>query len=78
MSYHSNKNRTFVRGVQGDYGLSAELERLRAMPRVRKANEIKFVDGCVTDRALAARLLAHGLRWSHMNCSSCAGTGVGV
>jgi hypothetical protein len=43
--YHSNKNRTFVRAVQGDYGLSAELERLRSMPRVQKASEIKFVDG---------------------------------
>jgi gentisate 1,2-dioxygenase len=43
--YHSNKNRTFVRAVQGDYGLSAELERLRSMPRVRKASEIAFVDG---------------------------------
>ena len=32
--YHSNKNRTFVRAVQGDYGLNAELERLRSMPRV--------------------------------------------
>ena len=43
--YHSNKNRTFVRAIQGDYGLNKELERLRAMPRVRKASEIKFVDG---------------------------------
>jgi len=43
--YHSQKNRTFVRAVQGDYGLNAELERLRSMPRVRKASEIKFVDG---------------------------------
>lgn len=43
--YHSQKNRVFVRGIQGDYGLSKELERLRAMPRVRKAKEIKFVDG---------------------------------
>jgi uncharacterized cupin superfamily protein len=43
--YHSNKNRTFVRAVEGDYGLNAELERLRSMPRVRKASEIKFVDG---------------------------------
>ena len=43
--YHSQKNRTFVRAIQGEYGLNAELERLRSMPRVRKANEIKFVDG---------------------------------
>jgi quercetin dioxygenase-like cupin family protein len=43
--YHSNKNRTFVRAIAGDYGLSDELRRLRSMPRVRKASEIKFVDG---------------------------------
>jgi gentisate 1,2-dioxygenase len=43
--YHSQKNRIFVRPIQGEYGLNAELERLRAMPRVRKASEIKFVDG---------------------------------
>jgi len=36
--YHSQKNRVFVRGIQGEYNLSAELERLRAMPRVRKAS----------------------------------------
>ncbi len=43
--YHSQKNRTFVRAIQGEYGLNAELERLRAVPRVRKASEIRFVDG---------------------------------
>ena len=43
--YHSQKNRIFVRAVQGEYNLTKELERLRAMPRVRKAREIKFVDG---------------------------------
>jgi gentisate 1,2-dioxygenase len=43
--YHSQKNRTFVRAIQGEYGLNAELERLRSMPRVRKASEIRFVDG---------------------------------
>ena len=43
--YHSQKDRTFVRGIQGEYGLNAELRRLRAMPRVRKASEITFVDG---------------------------------
>ena len=43
--YHSNKNRVFVRSVEGEYNLTVELERLRAMPRVRKAREIKFVDG---------------------------------
>jgi len=34
-----------VRAVQGEYNLTKELERLRSMPRVRKASEIKFVDG---------------------------------
>lgn len=43
--YHSQKDRIFVRAIQGTYNLTAELERLRAMPRVRKASEIKFVDG---------------------------------
>jgi gentisate 1,2-dioxygenase len=43
--YHSKKDRVFVRGIQGDYGLNDELKRLRSMPRVRKASEIKFVDG---------------------------------
>ena len=43
--YHSQKNRDFVRGINGAYNLTAELKRLRAVPRVRKASEIKFVDG---------------------------------
>ena len=43
--YHSQKDRTFVRGIQGEYGLNAELRRLRAQPRVRRASEIRFVDG---------------------------------
>jgi mannose-6-phosphate isomerase-like protein (cupin superfamily) len=43
--YHSQRDRTFVRAITGDYGLNAELRRLRAMPRVRRADEIKFVDG---------------------------------
>jgi quercetin dioxygenase-like cupin family protein len=43
--FHAKKDRVFVRGIQGDYGLKSELERLRSMPRVRKASEIKFVDG---------------------------------
>ena len=43
--YHSNKERIFVRGIQGAYNLTEELKRLRALPRVRKASEIKFVDG---------------------------------
>jgi len=43
--YHSNKDRTFVRGMQGHYNLREELARLRALPRVRKGKAIKFVDG---------------------------------
>ena len=43
--YHSKKDRVFVRGIQGQYSLKDELARLRAMPRVRKGKEIKFVDG---------------------------------
>ena len=43
--YHSKKDRVFVRGIQGQYSLKDELARLRAMPRVRKGREIKFVDG---------------------------------
>ncbi|HEY4073220.1 MAG TPA: cupin domain-containing protein [Herbaspirillum sp.] len=43
--YHSKKDRTFVRAIAGPYNLSDELTRLRSMPRVRKAKDIKFVDG---------------------------------
>lgn len=43
--YHSKKDRIFVRSIQGAYNLTEELERLRAMPRVRKARELRFVDG---------------------------------
>jgi quercetin dioxygenase-like cupin family protein len=43
--YHSKKDRVFVRGIQGQYSLKDELARLRAMPRVRKGRELKFVDG---------------------------------
>jgi len=43
--YHSKKDRIFVRAIQGQYSLKEELVRLRAMPRVRKGKELKFVDG---------------------------------
>src|SRR6195952_4343531 len=43
--YHSKKDRIFVRAIAGPYNLSDELTRLRSMPRVRKAKDIKFVDG---------------------------------
>jgi hypothetical protein len=32
--YSSKKDRVFVRGIQGQYSLKDELQRLRAMPRV--------------------------------------------
>ena len=44
-NYHSNKERVFVRAIAGAYNLKEELARLRAQPRVRKAKDIKFVDG---------------------------------
>ena len=43
--YHSKRDRVFVRGIQGQYSLKDELKRLRSMPRVRRAKDIKFVDG---------------------------------
>lgn len=44
-NYHSKKDRVFVRAVQGAYNLSEELQRLRSMPRVRKAKNLRFIDG---------------------------------
>jgi quercetin dioxygenase-like cupin family protein len=41
----SKKPRMFVRAIEGDYGLKAELARLRAMPRVVRGKELKFNDG---------------------------------
>src|ERR1041384_493698 len=43
--YHSKKDRVLVRGIQGQYSLKDELKRLRDMPRVRRARDIKFRDG---------------------------------
>src|SRR5512141_1135847 len=43
--YHSKKDRIFVRGIAGQYSLKDELKRLRDMPRVRRAKDIKFTDG---------------------------------
>jgi quercetin dioxygenase-like cupin family protein len=43
--YHDKKDRVFVRQIAGADSLNEELKRLRAMPRVRKAKDIKFVDG---------------------------------
>src|SRR6266496_2399560 len=43
--YHSKTDRVFVRAITGHYKLKDELARLRALPRVRKGSEIRFVDG---------------------------------
>ncbi len=43
--YHSKKDRIFVRAIAGQYNLKDELKRLRSMPRVRKAKDIRFNDG---------------------------------
>ena len=43
--YHNRKDRVFVRGIQGEYNVKQELERLRAVPRVRKAKGNSFIDG---------------------------------
>src|SRR6267143_1351839 len=43
--YSSKKDRVFVRALQGQYSLKDELARLRAMPRVIKGNEHRFMDG---------------------------------
>ena len=43
--YHSKKDRIFVRAIAGKYSLTDELAKLRAMPRVRRAKDIKFRDG---------------------------------
>src|SRR5919202_378508 len=43
--YHDKKDRVFVRPIQGHYGLNDELKRLRSLPRVRKAKDLKFIDG---------------------------------
>jgi mannose-6-phosphate isomerase-like protein (cupin superfamily) len=45
MDYHGQKNRTFVRGIQGEYNLTQELERLRSLPRVIKGRETPFHSG---------------------------------
>lgn len=43
--YQSKKDRIFLRAIQGAYNLQEELDRLRSMPRVKKARETAFVDG---------------------------------
>jgi quercetin dioxygenase-like cupin family protein len=43
--YSSKKDRVFVRGIQGQYSLKEELQRLRSQPRVIKGKELRFNDG---------------------------------
>jgi gentisate 1,2-dioxygenase len=43
--YHSKKDRVFVRGIQGEYNVKSELDRLRSVPRVKKARNTSFIDG---------------------------------
>jgi gentisate 1,2-dioxygenase len=43
--YHDQKDRTFVRAVSGEYNLTKELERLRALPRVQRGRDVAFQDG---------------------------------
>jgi gentisate 1,2-dioxygenase len=43
--FTGRKDRVFVRGIQGDYGLRQELARLRALPRVVRGRELRFNDG---------------------------------
>jgi uncharacterized cupin superfamily protein len=39
---HTKSERTFVRGIEGQYNLTQELDRLRSLPRVRKGSETPF------------------------------------
>jgi gentisate 1,2-dioxygenase len=39
---HTKRNRTFVRGIQGEYNLTEELKRLRDLPRVHRGSEERF------------------------------------
>ena len=39
---HTQAERTFVRGIEGQYNLTQELDRLRSLPRVRKGSETPF------------------------------------
>ncbi|HEX3465346.1 MAG TPA: cupin domain-containing protein, partial [Candidatus Elarobacter sp.] len=43
--YHDQKDRKFVREVSGEYNLTEELKRLRALPRVRRGRDVAFQDG---------------------------------
>jgi gentisate 1,2-dioxygenase len=43
--FHKRKDRTFVRGIAGEYSLTDELKRLRSLPRVVKGRETPFHNG---------------------------------
>src|SRR5207244_12923360 len=45
LTFENRKDRVFLRAIQGEYSLKDELKRLRALPRVRRADEINFIDG---------------------------------
>jgi len=44
-TFENRRDRVFLRAIQGEYSLKDELKRLRALPRVRRADEINFIDG---------------------------------
>jgi hypothetical protein len=51
---HTQAERVFVRGIEGQYNLTQELNRLRSLPRVRKGSKTpfsgypKFTTACAT------------------------------
>ena len=47
--YPSKEDRNFVLALAGQYDLADELKRLHSLPRVRKAEDVKFVDGAPGD-----------------------------
>src|SRR3990172_992747 len=44
-NFEDRTDRVFLRGIRGEYSLKEELRRLRSLPRVRRAEEIPFIDG---------------------------------
>ncbi len=43
--FEDRKDWVSLRAIQGEYNLKDELRRLRSLPRVRRAEEINFIDG---------------------------------
>jgi len=43
--YQKKKDRIFVRSLQGAYNMQEAMDKLRSMPRVKRAKETAFVDG---------------------------------